>query len=35
LANPAHLAEMGKKFHQFARPTAASDMADLVFEAAK
>ena len=35
LANPAHLAEMGKKFHQFARPTAASDMADIVFEAAK
>lgn len=35
LANPAHLADMSKKFHQFARPGAASDMADLVLEAAK
>jgi UDP-N-acetylglucosamine--N-acetylmuramyl-(pentapeptide) pyrophosphoryl-undecaprenol N-acetylglucosamine transferase len=35
LANPTHLNEMGKKFHQFARPSAASDMAKLVIEAAK
>jgi UDP-N-acetylglucosamine--N-acetylmuramyl-(pentapeptide) pyrophosphoryl-undecaprenol N-acetylglucosamine transferase len=35
LANPAHLADMSKKFHQFARPEAASDMADLVLEAVK
>lgn len=35
LSNPARLADMSKKFHQFARPTAASDMADLVLEAAK
>jgi UDP-N-acetylglucosamine--N-acetylmuramyl-(pentapeptide) pyrophosphoryl-undecaprenol N-acetylglucosamine transferase len=35
LANPARLADMSKKFHQFARPAAASDMADVVLEAAK
>lgn len=35
LANPTRLSEMSKKFHKFARPDAASDMADLVFEAVK
>jgi UDP-N-acetylglucosamine--N-acetylmuramyl-(pentapeptide) pyrophosphoryl-undecaprenol N-acetylglucosamine transferase len=35
LSNPVRLADMSKKFHQFARPAAASDMADLVLEAAK
>lgn len=35
LANPARLSGMSKKFHEFARPEAASDMADLVLEAAK
>jgi UDP-N-acetylglucosamine--N-acetylmuramyl-(pentapeptide) pyrophosphoryl-undecaprenol N-acetylglucosamine transferase len=35
LANPARLNDMSKKFHEFARPGAASDMADLVLEAAK
>lgn len=35
LANPARLNDMSKKFHEFARPGAASDMADLVLEAVK
>ncbi len=35
LANPRHLAEMSKAFHEFARPHAARDMAALILEAVK
>jgi UDP-N-acetylglucosamine--N-acetylmuramyl-(pentapeptide) pyrophosphoryl-undecaprenol N-acetylglucosamine transferase len=35
LANPARLKQMSKAFHEFARPEAASEMADMIYEAAK
>jgi UDP-N-acetylglucosamine--N-acetylmuramyl-(pentapeptide) pyrophosphoryl-undecaprenol N-acetylglucosamine transferase len=35
LANPKRLNEMSKTFHEFARPHAARDMAELILEAAK
>lgn len=33
LANPARLRQMSKAFHAFARPDAAADMADIIYEA--
>jgi UDP-N-acetylglucosamine--N-acetylmuramyl-(pentapeptide) pyrophosphoryl-undecaprenol N-acetylglucosamine transferase len=33
-ANPARLHQMSKAFHEFAKPQAASDMADIIYEAA-
>jgi UDP-N-acetylglucosamine--N-acetylmuramyl-(pentapeptide) pyrophosphoryl-undecaprenol N-acetylglucosamine transferase len=33
-ANPARLRQMSKAFHEFAKPHAASDMADIIYEAA-
>ncbi len=35
LANPKRLVEMSRTFHEFARPHAARDMADLIVEAVK
>lgn len=35
LADPAHMQQMGTAFHAFAKPQAASDMADLVISAIK
>ena len=35
LANPKRLVEMSRTFHEFARPHAAQDMADLIVEAVK
>jgi UDP-N-acetylglucosamine--N-acetylmuramyl-(pentapeptide) pyrophosphoryl-undecaprenol N-acetylglucosamine transferase len=35
LANPKRLEEMSKKFHKFARPHAARDMAELILDAVK
>jgi UDP-N-acetylglucosamine--N-acetylmuramyl-(pentapeptide) pyrophosphoryl-undecaprenol N-acetylglucosamine transferase len=33
LTNPVRLSQMSKAFHAFAKPQAASDMADIIFEA--
>jgi len=35
LANPKRLEEMSRKFHEFARPHAARDMAELILDAVK